>query len=50
MKSPKVKMMPVLENGQHVWVVVKGGETKYAWPRNGKSSIEVAHEMVANWK
>lgn len=50
MREAVVKMHPVIENGQHVWVVSKGWKSKYAWPANGKSSLEIAKEMMENWQ
>lgn len=50
MKKPaKPEMMPALENGQHVWIVFLGGQVKYAWPRNGMTSREVAEQLIKNW-
>jgi hypothetical protein len=46
----KIEIAPDCVNGVHVWVVYKGGAVKYAWPRDGKSSREVANEIAANWK
>lgn len=50
MREAVVKMHPVIEHGQHVWVVSKGWESKYAWPKDGKSSLEIAKEMMDSWK
>lgn len=47
MKASKIKMMPVCVNGEHVWVVYCGmNVVAYAWPRDGKRSMEVAQEII----
>lgn len=43
------KMMPLVVDGSHVWVVYCGmNVVAYAWPRNGMSSMEVAQEIINN--
>jgi hypothetical protein len=49
MKKNNLKMMPECVDGQHVWIVYCGMQVvAYAWPRNGKTSYEVAQEIIEN--
>lgn len=41
------KMMPDCVNGEHVWIVYCGMQVvAYAWPRDGKTSKEIAQEII----
>jgi hypothetical protein len=47
MKKNNLKMMPLVVDGQHVWVVYCGmNVVAYAWPRDGKGSMEIAQEII----
>ncbi len=43
-------MVPVQEGITQVWTLMRGGEVKYCWPRNGLSSLEVAHKRLDELK
>lgn len=49
MRKNQVEKNLVKENGQFVWMVTDGKQVKFAWPRDGKDSLTVADEMIANW-
>lgn len=35
---------------ESVWVVYYGGKVRYAWPKNGLTSGQVADEMQEKWQ
>ena len=49
-KQRKVEKDLVRIDNLLVWAVTDGVRVLIAWPRDGKSSLIVADEMIENWK
>lgn len=41
-KNKEWKMQAVQEGKVQVWVLTRGGETIYCWPKNGLTSYDIA--------